>query len=115
MENNPDHEEVISPTGYYGTVGSKWVQACAGRPCEMPLNAHVRLPGVLGCSLSSPVLRYPLWGSEMTCGDRQNKAHCRNHVAHTFFFKKSYLFCLGCAWSFVACGLSLVVARALWV
>ena len=48
MENNPDHEEVISPTGYYGTVGSKWVQACAGRPCEMPLNAHVRLPECWG-------------------------------------------------------------------
>ena len=60
----------------------------------MPLTAHVRLLGVLGCSLSSPVWRYPLRGSEITCGDRQDKAHCRNHIAHTFFFKKVIYFVL---------------------
>ena len=93
--NNPDHEEVISPTGYYyGTVGSKWVQACTGRPCEMPLNAHVHLPAVLECSLSSPVLRYPLRGSEITWGNRQDTAHCRNHTAHAFFFLNVIYFIL---------------------
>lgn len=109
IENSPDHEEVLSPTGYYyGTVGSKWVQACTGRPCEMPLNAHVHLPGVLECSLSSPVLRYPLRGSEITCGDRQDTAHCRNHIAHTFFFKMLFILSWLClvfcyVWAFLSC------------
>lgn len=50
--------------------------------------------GVLECSLSSPVLRYPLCGSDITCSDRQDKAHYRNHIAHTFFFKKVIYFVL---------------------
>lgn len=52
----------------------------------MPLNAHVHLPGVLEC-IEQPCVEVSITGSEITCGYiRQDTAHCRNHIAHTFFF-----------------------------